>query len=80
MTASLPRSLNNLAFAAIAILGGLGAITTPIPFFSSGGYGRYGSTTVSFSYTPGQTIGFGVLFVVIGLFLFRIALEIRKPK
>lgn len=69
-----------MGLAITMILGGIVAILKPIPFMSTGGTGRYGSNPVTSVYSTNETVGFGVLFVAIGLFLIRIALEIRKPE
>jgi hypothetical protein len=69
-----------IAIAATLFLVGLMAILKPIPFASPGGTGRYGSNYVTHVYSKNETVGCGVLFILIGLFLARIALEIRKTK
>lgn len=69
-----------IGLALTMILGGILAILKPIPFMSTGGTGRYGNNPVTSVYSTNETIGFGVLFIAIGLFLIRIALEIRKPE
>lgn len=71
-----------ICIAVASILGGLIAILKPIPFQSIGGLAgrRYRMNEVISSYSINETVGFGVLFVAIGIFLIRIALEIRKPK
>jgi hypothetical protein len=68
-----------IGLATAMILGGFLAILKPVPFWSGGGVGRHGSTPVTSVYSTNETVGFGVLFIAIGLFLIRVALEIRKP-
>jgi hypothetical protein len=68
-----------IGLAVTLILGGMLAILKPIPFMSTGGTGRHGQNPVTSFYTTDETVGFGVLFVAIGVFLIRISLEIRKP-
>ncbi|WP_411828190.1 hypothetical protein [Luteolibacter sp. AS25] len=69
-----------VAFATVMTGGGIMAILKPITIFSSGATasGRYRMAGQTFAYSENACIGFGILFVVVGLFLFRVYFELKK--
>jgi hypothetical protein len=67
-----------LGFGIMLLIGGIIAITAPIPYYSTGGTGKYASTNVTTSYSTSDTQGWGVIFLAMGLFLLFCAYRLQR--
>lgn len=62
------------------LIGGIIAITAPIPYYSSGGTGRFARASVTTAYSTGETQGWGIIFLVMGLFILFCAYRFQRCK
>ncbi|BCX48544.1 hypothetical protein HAHE_24520 [Haloferula helveola] len=67
-------ALAGVAFLAVGTL----VIVKPISFATSGGVGAHGSNAVFNIYGESQSVAFGVVFVLISVFLFAVARRLSK--
>lgn len=62
------------------LVGGIIATTSPIAYFSSGGIGRHGATTVTITHSTNETQAWGIIFLAMGLFFSYCAYSRQRDK
>jgi hypothetical protein len=69
-----------IGISAMFLVGGIIATTSPIAYFSSGGIGRHGATTVTITHSTNETQAWGIIFLAMGLFFLYCAFSRQRDK